>query len=370
MNKRLKETLQYVLGIGLGAGLLYLAFRDLDYIRLRNSIRGFSYWWLGPAFLVGWLSHWFRAWRWKLLIKAAGYEASKKNAFWSVMVGYMTNNAVPRLGEITRCTMLYRASGVPMVSGVGTVVTERALDVLLLLVFMGLLFLLEVDKLTAYFDQAGTTGDTGDGGTVLLILAGVGVLVVGLAILFRRPLLRTKLGAKVWKLALGLIEAVLSIRKLRNWPLFILLSFAIWGMYTLYAYTMLMGMNNTPEAPLYFAFVATVMGAIGMAFPTPGGIGPYHNAIIITFLLFGLSREVGQTAAVILHTPQYIFAILWGAIGYFYLIFQQRKTQQRQVVQPLRQDDAPTEEANTPTSGTLTESDTNQQGQETTEATS
>lgn len=325
-KKQVVEVIKYAIGLGLGCGLLWLAFKDIEVAQLQQDLAHVNLWYLLPGFVVGIMSHWLRAYRWTMLTEAAGHPTGHINAFWSVMVGYMANNAVPRLGEVTRCTMLARAEGIPFLAAMGTVVVERAIDVVFLLFFIGLVFLLEFDKVMAYFSQTGSeAAQTGSGIPWLWIAAGVLALGFAGVLVFRRKLLATALGAKVWKLVLTLVQSVLSIRKLRRVWLFVAVSFAIWLFYILFVYVMLLGMPGAEHTGFYFAFFLTVLGGIGMAMPVPGGLGPYHNAVLIGFTLWGLSAQLGVASALWLHTPQFLFAVAVGAIGYFVLILKKPK---------------------------------------------
>jgi glycosyltransferase 2 family protein len=337
MNKRLLGTvLKYAIGIGLGAGLLYLSFRDIEFSELQAELANLEWIWLVPAFFIGTFAHWLRAARWTMLTRAAGYPTRTWPAFWSLMVGYAANYAVPRLGEITRCTMLSRSQGIPFMSAVGTVVIERVVDVVMLLVFLGLTFLLEFDKLMGYFttqptDAAAQAQATSGGVPAWVLYAVLGLLLAGGfgVFVFRRRLLRTKVGARVWAMAQQLIDALLSIRKLKRVWLFVLQSLGIWACYIVVTWIMLFSLPNVvPFNTLLFGFFITMLGAIGMALPSLGGAGTFHVAVIVGFSLYNAPN--GQAASIWLHTPQVIISILLGAIGYCVLMLSQRRATKSQ----------------------------------------
>jgi hypothetical protein len=322
LRRKLLSILQYILGIGLGGLLLYISVKDLEWSRFQSELEGASYWWLLPAGLVGYMSHFLRALRWKILIGGAGYQPNLHNAFWSVMVGYMVNNVVPRLGELTSCTMLSRSDRVPFMTGAGTVFTERAADMLVLIMMLPIVFLLQYDELLqAIAENRGSSG--GAVSNMWLYIAGGAFLLTALLLfLFRRPILATPFGQKLKEMYKNLMAGITSIRRLEKFSPFVLCSLGIWTMYILFVFTMLRALPAASDTGLYFAFVATAMGAIGMVIPSPGGIGSYHFVIMLTFVMFGYEREMGSTAALVLHTPQYLFALLGGIIGYFVLLLK------------------------------------------------
>jgi len=328
MNKRLINLLKYFIGVGLGVTLLVFAFRDYNFAELQDELAHVNWGLAGAGILVGVLAHYIRAYRWWMLLTAADQTPTRWSAFWSVMVGYLANNAVPRLGEFTRSTMLARSQGVPFLSGMGTVVVERVIDVLMLGVFLLIGLALEFNKLLAYFDKASSadSGANESSGTSWLwyafgAAAVLGLLGMGLIWLRRERIKQTTLGAKLFGFLDTLLTAISSIRRLKNVPVFVLASFGIWGAYIMATFILFQAIPAASGTSLYFAFMATIIGAIGMVLPVPGGIGPFHSAIIATFALFGLSEADGATAALILHSLNNLLVpTLLGAVGYFWLI--------------------------------------------------
>ena len=332
MNKKVINILKYVIGFGLGIGLLYLALRGVEFDKVKQGFAEANYLWVALGLVVAILSHWFRAVRWRMLIKAAGYESNSVNLFASTMVGYMVNQAVPRLGEVTKATLTSKTEKIPISVSIGTMVSDRIFDVICLATLLGTVLILQYEEIMIVFDEAFSSGDPGadDGGTSLLlpILAGVFVLGLVLTIVLRKQLARIPLINKIFGFIGSVWEAILSVRKMKNPGLFLFYTVGIWGCYVMMTYLVFFSLEQTANLPFIFALTAFVMGGIGMVMPSPGGIGAYHFAIIMSFVgyasILGFTKDeaqiVGTNIAFIIHTSQFLMMILVGFLAYLYLV--------------------------------------------------
>jgi uncharacterized membrane protein YbhN (UPF0104 family) len=225
--------------------------------------------------------------------------------------------------------MLSRSDRVPFMTGAGTVVTERAADLLILFLMLPVVFLIQSDELLKAIEE--NKGESGGAANSfwLYLAGGAAILTAVVAFIFRRAILASPIGKKLQEMYRNLMAGITSIRRLHNFPQFLLSTAGIWMMYILFVFTMLRALPAASDTSLYFAFVATAMGAIGMVIPSPGGIGSYHFVIMLTFVMFGYDKELGGTGALVLHTPQYLFALIGGMIGYVVLFFRNPNKQQR-----------------------------------------
>ncbi len=333
MNKTLISVLKYAIGLGLGVSLLYLALKDVEFSKVKRGFEEANYLWVGLGLIVAILSHWFRAARWKMLIKAAGYESSTVNLFASTMVGYMVNQAVPRLGEVTKATLTSKTEKLPISVSIGTMVTDRIFDVICLGLLLGTVLLLQYEEIMFVFDQAfagsESAGQEESGGSLLLpILAGVFVLGAILTLVFRKQLAKIPLINKIFNFIGSVWEAILSVRKMKNPLLFLFYTISIWGCYILMTYLVFFALEQTSNLPFIFALTAFVMGGIGMVIPSPGGVGSYHFAIIMSFVgyatILGFTKDeaqiVGTNIAFIIHTSQFLMMIVVGFLAYLFLV--------------------------------------------------
>lgn len=308
---------KYVLGIALGAGLLYFAFKDMNLQILQDNLIKGNYWWLILSLLVSFLSHYVRAWRWKMLIEAAGKNVKTVEAFAAVLVGYMANAGAPRMGEVARCTVLTTKTKAPFATLAGTVFTERAVDVLSLGILILLAFFLEYQKLINYFLEYSPKNLSFK---TLLIFLLIFLFFIFLIWKTQKQWKKISIINKIYEFISTILVSAISIRYLKSPFLFLISTVLIWFFYVLSTYIGSFILPNTSSIGFSLAFIITIMGGIGMTIPVPGGLGPFHNAVIWTMVAFGYLKSDGEAFALVIHTPQLIMLVITGAISYFYLL--------------------------------------------------
>jgi uncharacterized protein (TIRG00374 family) len=317
MVKRFKPMVRYAVMITVTLILLWLSLRGLD-LQGENKVDFLwqawqksdkFYLWLMAAFAVA--SHILRAIRWKMLLEPTGQRVGIGNSFLSLMTGYLVNLAIPRGGEVSRCYTLYQLEKTPVQLSFGTVVTERLIDVLCLLVLIGTSFYFEWEKLKAFLDTLDFSSgkNTAVPVAVWLVLA-AGVIFLG-AVYFLRK------NEKVIKIIRGFTEGMLSVFQLKNKFLFVFYSIAIWGLYFLMSYLVLMAFPET--AHLGFSAVVTLfaIGSIAMAAPLPGGTGSYHVLVPLGLTTLYHVPSVDAIAFVfVFHAWQTLLMIVIGALSF------------------------------------------------------
>jgi uncharacterized membrane protein YbhN (UPF0104 family) len=330
----MKKTLQYALFLGLAAGLMWYVFKDIPLNELLKTFRQADYTWVILSALLAVVAHWSRAARWTMLMEPMGYRPSVFNATLAVWIGYFANFIVPRLGEVSRCGSLQRTDGVPFEKSFGTVVAERVFDVLTLLVLIGLNLLLEFDRLSGFFADFFGSKLKGDGGgnawlPWLLLGGAVGSLCLVLVVVFNKPLrqrlLRNPLAQKVAGFLQGLLDGVLSIRRLRNPALFLGHTALIWTMYYLMSYVLFFSIPETRHLTMLAGLTILVVGAIGNSAPTQGGIGAFHVLVGNVAVLYGLSQKDGIVLATFIHGTQMITMLIGGALAFVVTLFLRKR---------------------------------------------
>ncbi len=319
MNKLLKNTLQYTFFLGIAGVLLYVAFDGYDFDKVfikwekANKL---------PIILSGvavLLSHLFRAMRWKLLLNPLGYQFTTVNSYLSVLVGYGVNIIVPRGGEVARCINLNKLEDVPVKQGLGTVIAERIIDLLFLMGSIGLALIIAFDDLMAvikdYLAQVEAKGEEnaislwgviGIGVLLLLVVGFVATSKIGKIVAFR---------IKLKQFFVDLGEGVMSIFKLEHNILFFVYTVAIWGLYFLMAYLVIIAFPETRDLGLEGALMVFVLGAVAMAMPSPGGTGTYHVFVPLgIFMLYGIPKDDGLAFATIFHGWQTAVHLIVGGI--------------------------------------------------------
>ena len=253
----------------------------------------------------------------------------------SVLTGYLANLALPRAGEVARCGTLYRLANVPVNISFGTVVAERLFDVLMLLILLAATFVLEFDRLSQFFmeffgSKVGGQG-AGAGSSGVLLMVGAGL--VGLAVLgwflynrYRDALGRHPLYQKVMAFTKGLLEGLLSVRKLRRPGAFVFHTLLIWTMYYLMSYTLFFAMPATAGLSPLAGLTILVVGSLGMAAPTPGGIGSFHLLVGQVAMLYGLTSQDGQILATFIHGVSTLMIIILGVLSLLVVLLRRSKT--------------------------------------------
>ena len=331
MKNLLINIAKYSIGAGLGVFLLWLAFTGVDVDDLVSRLKNAHYNWILYTIPVVLLSHFLRAWRWKLLMEASGYSPSTLRTFSSVLVGYLVNQAIPRGGEVARCTMLYRASKVPLSVSMGTVLIERVFDVIVLLLFVVFFLFMETDRLMSFFNEkSGLVFDKFAGmGLAAIIIAGL-IPVIGILAFrfFWKKLKSGPLFSKISGFLAQMLNGAKSIFRLKSPALFLALTASIWGCYGIMTWMSFFCLDGSSGFSLYFAFVLMIMGGIGMTLPAPGGIGPYHAAIKFTVVAFYAAElgteameQLGITLGTIMQASQLVMLIVVGFVAWIYLSF-------------------------------------------------
>ena len=294
MTKKAKKTfftvLQLAVFIGLGVFLVWYMYHSMQpdaKVQMMRAIKSARLIYLVPVLFVGFFSHYFRALRWRLLLEPLDIKPTRLNTWCAVMIGYLVNAILPRFGEVAKCTVLARYEKVPADKMVGTIVAERAFDLVCLVIVFIAAFALEAPIIG---DYARRTFNGSNGHTALYVLVGI-VVVVLLILAFYQRIKRTKIGHAIK----GIGEGVRSIGHLRHRGLFIIYTFAIWACYVGMIVLGFLAMPSMANLPLLStALVVLSFGAVSMIF-TPGGMGAYPYVIGAVLVEFHSHYSIGST---------------------------------------------------------------------------
>lgn len=266
-----------------------------------------------------------------MLINPLGYYPSLKNSFLAILIMYLANFIFPRLGEVSRCGVLTKYEKVPFAEQVGTVVTERMTDFIILILIILTVVVGQLDFLSGFFENNRLEFGFDKPLLQSWIFWGIFVALISISaglIYFLRDKIKTiPVIIKIHDLIRKFIEGFLSIRKLGKPWLFIFYSIMIYFFYFLMTYTILMGYGPTSELGANAAFLVMVMGSIGMIIPVQGGFGTYHFFAIETLVILGLSRADGQLAALVLHGATTILMIFVGLVALLLLPLLNQKVE-------------------------------------------
>jgi glycosyltransferase 2 family protein len=333
LNKAIFSFLKYLFLLGIAFGLLYLAFKGVDVRKTITDISRANIFWLSASILVSIVAFVSRAYRWQLLIEPLGYHPGLKNTMYSLMVGYLANLAVPRLGEITRCGSLSKAEKVPFNSLLGTVIVERLIDVISLLICLILTAVIEYDRLGNFLVDVillpvrEKISQSLQSFLFIAVTAAVAVVLAGVVAWFIRKSRQSEQKSKLAVLVKGLIDGLLSIGQLKRPWAFIFHSILIWAMYFFMAYLAFFSLPVTSGLSWSAGMFILVVGGLGMSAPVQGGIGAYHLLVSQGLILYGLTQQDGIAFATLLHTTQLLLVVLLGSISFLLLFLANKKSE-------------------------------------------
>jgi len=287
---------------------------------IRDAFKRTNYWWIVLSLVLSLLSHVSRAARWKMMFKPLGYNVRFGNAFGAVLVMYLANLAFPRLGEVLRCSILARFEKVPIHKSLGTMITERVVDVICLGVVFIFCILLQrsifVDFYNNYMPQ-------GQGGYLKFVILGGGALLM-LAGFFLYRAGKLPFGNKIKELAIGLWDGIKSVKDLeRPWVFFAHTVF-IWSCYVLMITVCLEALPETSSITLLAGLPLLFFGGIAMV-AVQGGLGLYPYFISKIMLMYGVVETIGYAFGWVIWSAQTALVVVSGLIAFIMLTVLNKK---------------------------------------------
>ncbi len=327
--------LKFLLFLAIGLGILYLVYRNqaaafqedcalksipaADCSLLRkvwNDFRGINYFWILMVFVAYAVSNASRAIRWSMLLQSLHYQPRFINGFLTIIIGYFANLGLPRMGELVRAGTMARYEGIPVEKVIGTVVVDRIVDVLSILLLTALALLLDFGTLRTFADEhINLSARLGNSNILLYLL--LGAVVVGLVLFtLRARMMRLAVVQKVVQIERGFVQGLQTVSRLKRPWLFILHSINVWLMFFLMGYFCFLAFAPTAGLGPVAALTAFVFGAWGMVVPSPGGMGTYHLMMQLALGFYGISGDDGFSFANIsFFSVQLGCNILWGLLA-------------------------------------------------------
>ena len=331
MKKKLLTILQYLFFLGLGVFLVWWSIHkmgDKNWQECKTALKSARFILFIPVFFILVASHVSRAIRWKILMKPMGYSPRLVNTFFAVMVGYLANLAVPRLGEVLKCTILGKYEKVPADKLVGTILVERAVDVVSLLIVFIIAIVSQATIIGAY---AKTTirnnflSGNSEGIFIKLIL--LTTVLVALFFLLKfifRKYSDIGIVKKINMLFRGVGAGLSSIKNLENKTAFIFHSVFIWTCYAAGTYLGFFVIPETSGLPIAAAFPVLAFASIGMII-TPGGIGSYQWFIMGVMVLYGIDEGHGYANGLLQWVAQFFIILVVGFVSLLALPYYNRQ---------------------------------------------
>ena len=322
--------LKILMPLLLGAAILYWMYRGENWHEIWHVMTDEMNWtWMLLSFPFGILAQMFRGWRWRQTLEPMLDEGTKVRTsvcVHAVFLSYAASLVIPRVGEFTRCGVLARYDKVSFPKALGTVVTERAIDSLLVMGITAVVLLLEMSVFGTFFKKTGT-----DLQSILHGFSWAGYFVAAIsavAILIMLHFLLRKLSIynKVRATLKGIWQGVISLKDVRNVPLFVCFTLAIWLSYFLHYYLTFFCFDFTKDLGLDCALVTFIVGSIAVIVPTPNGAGPWHFAVKTMLILYGVVDVHALYFVLIVHTVQTMLVVLLGIYAWLALNFTKRVT--------------------------------------------
>lgn len=326
MKKKVKSVLKYLLFFAAGVVIFWLIYKDLDVALIKSVLKNdVNYFWVWMSLVIGVFSHIARAVRWNYLIEPMGIKPKLSNTFMAVMFGYLMNLVVPRMGEISRCGALARYEKVSFMKLVGTVVTERIIDIMMLMLFALVAFLSQFGEISQMMKNNPWMGEK----LVKMITSPIVIISITALFLvilfFRKKIAASQLFIKAGHFLFHLREGLGSIRYVKKKKAFLFYSFLIWFLYYLMMYCSFFAFDFTARLSPLAALTTFVMGSIGMAAPVQGGLGTWHFMTKESLILYGISNENGIIFAIVAHTTMTLLIIVLGLLSMLFMPILNRK---------------------------------------------
>lgn len=313
---------------------MWFAFRGQDLTKLWSDLIHADYRWIALAVIVSMIAHVIRAMRWIMLIKPLGFQPAVSTTFHAVMIGYLANLAFPRMGEVSRCGVLAKTDKVPMNSLVGTVIIERIIDLISLLLIMLVAVIIEFETISTFLYENLLKGliETITSNPVLLsilLLGFISAIFVAVRVFSKHKerILANTIARKIYNLWIGIRAGIMSVIHLQKTWLFVVYTVLIWLCYYLSSYFCFFALPATAHLSPMVALFVLVIGGLGMSAPVQGGIGAYHWIVSQGLILFAISQADGLAYATINHSTQTIMVLIFGAISLLFIVFKNRATE-------------------------------------------
>ena len=294
---------------------MWFVYRKYDMQEIQNTLsKGVNYWWILLSMVAGLASHFSRTIRWQMLIEPIEKRTRITNTFFAVMVGYFANLLIPRMGEISRCGVLSRYEKISVTRLIGTVVVERLIDVVMLLLCLFLVLVLQFNVVVNFLSKNTDFSKVSEIFTsfwTYVVIAGIVVVIL----VFKNSFAKSAVFFKIKGLWGKFSEGFLAIKNIENKGLFIFHTVFIWVMYFLMIYVCFFGFEFTSSLSPLAGLSVFVLGSLGMVAPVQGGMGPWHFMVISSLLMYGITKTEGAAFALIVWSSLNAMIVLMGIVS-------------------------------------------------------
>ncbi len=322
MNKNIKTGIQTIVFLTIGIVLFYYAIGDAS---IGEEIQKANWFWIGVSLVCGVLSHLARALRWNLLLEPMGYKVSSWASFHAVILGYLVNLVLPRVGEITRPAVLSKIEGIPFNKLVGTVVVERVVDLLITLLIAISIFFIQFSIIQEFVTDL--FANSGQNQFIWYVIAGI-LLLLSTYLVYRNRkwLYQLPIINKFQSFIEGLLDGMKTVFSLNRKGLFIFYSLFIWLMYFFMPFFIFYALEGTSHLGVSAGLTVLLFGTAAMIIPIPGGVGTFEYLVPAALALYGITNNIATSYAIITHAIQFLVIIGVGAFSIIYFIWKNQQT--------------------------------------------
>ena len=320
MKASIRKFLSLTIPLFIGLGIIYYQYTTLtpeELEKIKISFIKADYFYIYLSLFIALFGFWSRAYRWKFALQHLGYHTKFHNDFFTVCVSYLVNLTIPRSGEISRAALLKKYENVPFDKGFGTIVAERIVDMLIVLLFIAVGFVSQFDKIYQFLIEKGVQFET----LIWFSIAGFILFVLFVLIwIYAEWNIILKLKQKLS----GLIEGMQSILKMKEKWNYIFHSFFIWFSYLMMFYVTIFALPETANISFDIVVMGFIFGTLAVGF-TNGGLGAFPLAIAMIYSLYGIPNDVGVAFGWLVWTSQTLLTIFLGLLSYLLLPILNKK---------------------------------------------
>ena len=311
-----KINLKNLLPVFIGVFCIYYSFKDISFSEFKEYFTKINYLWVFVGISLGALSHISRSYRWKFLIEPLGYKLGFINSVLTVFSAYLINYTVPRAGDIARGTMISKYENIPFEKAIGTIVAERAVDVLCILIIIVIGLIIEFDKIS---NKLIDFVEKSDFSTVLFSILIVVIVTATVYLIIKR----FKFYKKIKSFLSGLIDGITIIFKMKNRNQFIFHSIFIWLMYVLMFYFTSKAFVDLNQVTFFQLTISFTLAALSIMLSN-GGIGIYPLAVEESLGWYGVQSATGLAFGWVMWLSQTLMVVIFGGLSLFILPFINR----------------------------------------------
>ena len=316
MALKFRKLLKSLLPIFIGVFCIYYSFKYINFLDFKQYFYQIDYSWVFIGIILGALSHISRSYRWKYLIEPMGYQLGFLNSTLAVFSAYLINYTVPRAGDVARATMISKYEKIPFEKTLGTIVAERAIDVLCILIIISIGLVIEFERI---LEKIISFSETKDLTFILLML----IVVVLIILLTYNLLKRSSLKNKLTIFFSGLYEGLVVIFKMEKKIQFIFHSIFIWLMYILMFWVTSKAFIELHDTSFFQMMISFTLAALSIMLSN-GGIGIYPLAVEESLGWYGIQSATGLAFGWVMWLSQTLMVIIFGGLSLFILPFVNR----------------------------------------------